>query len=93
VYPANYQLVPCCREVRIRFLSGLPQRADEHHLSQNTFTAYQLRADDLVQSLDHLLQFLKRNAPEFLPEPVMGERQEFRGVGEFWFACTIVISF
>ena len=22
-----------------------------------------------------------------------GERQEFRGVGEFWFACTIVISF
>lgn len=32
------------------------------------FPPYQLRADDLIQPIDHLLQFLNGNAPKFLPQ-------------------------
>ena len=35
-----------------------------------------LRAHDFVQPVDQLLQFISRNTPEFLPEPLHGESSD-----------------
>jgi hypothetical protein len=47
--------------------AGQGRPSTQKHLVESS---KQLRADDLVQPIDHLLQFLDRNAPEFLAQPL-----------------------